>query len=104
MKRDEIRNPEKGNINNVFWRAALGLVFLYLNFAAYQLIGLGGVIITSIFFLVAQFSPLVVRTFDKRWRAQFFSRTPVTINKSVVENKNAVSNLLHMVSQTENNG
>ncbi|MCP4286762.1 MAG: hypothetical protein GY792_20350 [Gammaproteobacteria bacterium] len=72
LKRDKNWNLEKGSINSIFWRAALGLVFLYLNFAAYQLIGFGGVITTSIFFLVAQFSPLVVRTFDKRWRAHFF--------------------------------
>jgi len=65
MNYNEIHTQDKGR-GGVFWRAALGIVFLYLNFAAYQLLGLAGIVITSGFFILAQYSPLVVRSIRRR--------------------------------------
>jgi hypothetical protein len=100
MKRDEIWNPKNGNRINVFWRAALSLAYLYLNFAAYQLIGIEGVAIMSGFFIVAQFSPLIVRTFGKH-RKHRFVQTPKILAESEIENQIDRAAPLRSVNQTE---
>jgi len=79
MTYNKKHSPEEGNRAGVFWRAALGIVFLYLNFAANQLLGLAGIVITSGFFILAQYSPFVVRLIRKRREkrvAQAFEAAP----------------------------
>ena len=66
MKQERRLYPVNGKGMNAFWRAALGVTYLYLNFVTYRLMGIEGVAITSGFFLIAQFSPLIVRLFGKR--------------------------------------
>ncbi|MCB1871586.1 MAG: hypothetical protein H6964_01050 [Chromatiaceae bacterium] len=66
MKYPQNGSLDKANLGNVFWRTALGIIFLYLNFAAYQLLGIEGVAVTSGFFLIAQFAPFFLRMFGKR--------------------------------------
>ena len=100
MKRDEAWNTDKGNRFNIFWRAALGMVYLYLNFAAYQLIGIKGVAIISGFFLIAQFSPFIVRAFNKQSNKQI-EQAPLIFVEPGVEQANGSVTPLRLASETE---
>ena len=102
MKRDEIGNLDNGNRFNVFLRAAVGIVFLYLNFAAYELIGIEGVVITSVFFLVAQFAPFFVRAFGRIRRART-KQLPKILVEPEVEHKSDTDDRIRLVSQVEKN-
>ena len=103
MKRDGIGKLDNKNLTGVFWRAALAIVYLYLNFAAYQLIGIEGVIITSGFFLVAQFAPLIVSTFV-RLRQSRLEKRPSIFAEAGSENRKPCVIPLHSVSQAEQEG
>ncbi|HXK56262.1 MAG TPA: hypothetical protein PLZ16_06415 [Gammaproteobacteria bacterium] len=103
MKRDKGWNTDNGNRLNVFWRAALGIVYLYLNFAAYRLIGIEGVAITSGFFLLAQFSPFIVRTFTRRANERT-KKTPAIFTEKKVEKTDASIVPIRLASQTEQKG
>jgi len=103
MKRNKAWNPDNGNRLNIFWRAALSMVYLYLNFAAYQLIGIEGVAITSGFFLIAQFSPFIVRAFSRRANKQA-AQTPIISTEPGVEKTDAGVIPFRLVSETEQKG
>jgi hypothetical protein len=101
MKRNQAWKPDNGNRLNIFWRAALGMAYLYLNFAAYQLIGIEGVVITSGFFLLAQFSPFIVRTFSRHANNQA-TESSITFTEQGVEKKSdAGIKPFRLVSETE---
>ena len=100
MKRDEIGNLDNGNRFNVFLRAAVGIVFLYLNIAAYQLIGIEGVVITSVFFLVAQFAPFFVRAYGRSRRDQT-EQLPKILIEPEVEDKSDATDRVRLASQVE---
>lgn len=84
MKHSRPQNTNGASTRVVIWRTLIALLFLYLNFAAYHLLGIGGVILISVFFLIAQFSPFFVHFFSQR-------------------QKHAES-LLPLASLTDNNG
>ncbi|MCP5409863.1 MAG: hypothetical protein H6963_11255 [Chromatiaceae bacterium] len=65
MKQRGIGKQINGNLGNVFRRTALGMLFLYFVFASYYLLGIEAVVVTSFFFLLAQFSPFFLRMYDK---------------------------------------
>lgn len=100
MKHNEIRNQVNGNRFNVFLRAAFGIAYLYFNFAAYQLIGIGGVVITSVFFLVAQFAPLIMRTFWRQRKAQLESPSEIFVEPGV-ENQTVRADRIRLVSEVD---
>ena len=100
MKRDEIGNLDNGNRFNVFLRAAVGIVFLYLNFAAYELIGIEGVVITSVFFLVAQFAPFFVRAYGRSRKDQTEQLPKILVEPEVQHNSDATDRI-RLVSQVE---
>ncbi|MCP5409403.1 MAG: hypothetical protein H6963_08935 [Chromatiaceae bacterium] len=100
MTRDEAWKTANGNRFNIFWRAALGMAYLYLNFAAYQLIGIEGVAITSGFFLIAQFSPFIVRTFNRRATKQI-EQTPVIFTEPGEEQADESVTPFRLASETE---
>ena len=66
MRKHVVGKPISGGIGNIFWRTLLGILFLYLNFAAYQLLGIEAVAVTSGFLLLAQFAPFFLHIFDRR--------------------------------------
>ena len=73
MRYPRIPNATDTGAGNILLRSLLGLLFLYLNFATYQLLGIGGVILTSAFFLVVQFSPLFLHFLTRRKQAKVSS-------------------------------
>ena len=100
MKRDEIGNLDNGNRFNVFLRAAVGIVFLYLNIAAYKLIGIEGVVVISVFFLVAQFAPFFVRAYGRSRKDQT-EQLPKILIEPEVEDKSDATDRIRLVSQVE---
>jgi len=73
MRYPRIPNATDTGAGNILLRTLLGLLFLYLNFATYQLLGIGGVILTSAFFLVAQFSPFFLHFLTRSNQAEVSS-------------------------------
>jgi len=104
MKRNVIWNQDNGNRINIFWRAALGMAYLYLNFAAYQLVGIEGVAITSGFFLIAQFSPFIMRAFSRRRNNQVAIKPVICTGLNVEKKSNSSIIPFRLASQTEKNG
>lgn len=97
------RNQGNGNLSNVFWRTALGILFLYLNLAAYQLLGIEGVAVTSGFFLIAQFAPFFMRIFEKHRNFQL-PQTPEIFSEQCAAKQSAKVIPFRLVSQAEQKG
>ena len=100
MTSEQNRNLKNTNLGNVFWRTLLGMLFLYLNFAAYQLLGIEGVAVTSVFFLVAQFAPFILRIFAKRDSFKF-SQGPEVFTEPGGEKQSAKVIPIRLITQAE---